>query len=979
MAELPLDQAVPRFKANEDRLDTFVNSATGYTTSGGTSVQSIQQFLASIGSNGIDFVDNAKARFGTGNDLEIYHSGSGSFIRDTGTGDLTIDGSAISIQTASAERISVSASGINVTGTVEFDGLSGTGSVTITDIADEDNMASNSATKLATQQSIKAYVDAQVGSADTLSEVLGLGNTTGGTDIAVSANDDITFADNSKAIFGAGSDLKIFHDGSNSYINEIGAGDLVLQTNGAKIGLASASPFEWLLEAVPNDAVTLYYDGSAKLATTSSGIDVTGNVVVSGTVDGRDVATDGTKLDGISTGADVTLDEISAGTNVSISAGGVISATASGGITNVVDDTSPSLGGNLSLNSHDITGTGNIDIAGTVEFDGLSGTGSVTVTDILDEDNMASNSATKLATQQSIKSYVDTQVATIPTGDITSVVAGTGLTGGGTSGAVTLNVSTLNQNTTGNAATATALQTARTIAGVSFNGTANIALNNNAITNGAGYTTNTGDITGVTAGTGLTGGGTSGTVTLNVSQGAGSGLDADTCDGLHVGTGRNNTANQIVRTDGSGYSQLGWINTTSGATSTTITRMYMGDNDGYIRYMSPANFFNQQASALLTAVKTVDGSGSGLDADTLDGVNGASYLRSDTTDYMNANLVFADNARLQIGTNTDLQLFHDGNDSYIREAGTGVLFMDSDDIHFRNGAGSNTLMQLSSDVLTMQGQLQMNGNIINDVEDIYLRDRIFHDADTDNWFQFGTDSQSFVTGGTTAVTINNNDLVCYRNLAMSGQIIDNVNHIYLGDRIFHHGDTDNYKQFTTDTQNFVTGGSTRLRLNNTGAIIYQDLYTPNKIIHSGDTDTYTQFHASNQWRVVAAGNERFEVRTDGVLVSTTLTATGDVIAYGSSDKQLKDNIKPIANAMDKISKLSGNTFDWNDKQSEYHVGTKDVGVIAQEVEAVLPEVVTTRDNGYKAVRYEKMIALLIEGMKEQQAEIDTLKAKLGDM
>lgn len=239
MAELPLDQAVPRFKANEDRLDTFVNSATGYTTSGGTSVQSIQQFLASIGSNGIDFVDNAKARFGTGNDLEIYHTGSGSFIKDTGTGDLTIDGSAISIQTASVERISVSASGIDVTGTVEFDGLSGTGAVTITDIADEDNMASNSATKLATQQSIKAYVDAQVGTADTLSEVLGLGNTTGGTDIAVSANDDITFTDNSKAIFGSGSDLEIYHSGGASWIKDEGTGQLNITTNGTDIRLAT--------------------------------------------------------------------------------------------------------------------------------------------------------------------------------------------------------------------------------------------------------------------------------------------------------------------------------------------------------------------------------------------------------------------------------------------------------------------------------------------------------------------------------------------------------------------------------------------------------------------------------------------------------------------------------------------------------------------------------------------------------------------
>ena len=85
---------------------------------------------------------------------------------------------------------------------------------------DEDNMASNSATAVASQQSIKAYVDSQVGTVDTLAEILANGNTTGGTDIAVSANDDITFTDSSKAIFGAGSDLKIYHDGSNSFIQD---------------------------------------------------------------------------------------------------------------------------------------------------------------------------------------------------------------------------------------------------------------------------------------------------------------------------------------------------------------------------------------------------------------------------------------------------------------------------------------------------------------------------------------------------------------------------------------------------------------------------------------------------------------------------------------------------------------------------------------------------------------------------------------
>ncbi|MCA8837349.1 MAG: hypothetical protein K8963_05815 [Proteobacteria bacterium] len=91
-------------------------------------------------------------------------------------------------------------------------GLSGTA------FLDEDNMASNSATKVASQQSIKAYVDSQVGTADTLAEVLALGNTTGGTDLAVSTGDDITFADSSKVIFGAGSDLQIYSDGTTGQV-----------------------------------------------------------------------------------------------------------------------------------------------------------------------------------------------------------------------------------------------------------------------------------------------------------------------------------------------------------------------------------------------------------------------------------------------------------------------------------------------------------------------------------------------------------------------------------------------------------------------------------------------------------------------------------------------------------------------------------------------------------------------------------------
>ena len=99
----------------------------------------------------------------------------------------------------------------------------------------------------------------------------------------------------------------------------------------------------------------------------------------------------------------------------------------------------------------------------------------------------------------------------------------------------------------------------------------------------------------------------------------------------------------------------------------------------------------------------------------------------------------------------------------------------------------------------------------------------------------------------------------------------------------------------------------------------------------------------------------------GVGVEGSLNVGGDVTAFASSDERLKDNIHIIPNALEKVKKLSGVTFEWNNLSDK--TGS-DVGVIAQEVEKVLPEVVTTRDDGYKAVRYEKLIPLLIEAIKE---------------
>jgi hypothetical protein len=98
---------------------------------------------------------------------------------------------------------------------------------------------------------------------------------------------------------------------------------------------------------------------------------------------------------------------------------------------------------------------------------------------------------------------------------------------------------------------------------------------------------------------------------------------------------------------------------------------------------------------------------------------------------------------------------------------------------------------------------------------------------------------------------------------------------------------------------------------------------------------------------------------------------GDVVAYYTSDKRLKDNIKPIEDPIGKIKQIGGYSFDWNDKQNTYE-GT-DFGVIAQEIEQVLPSLVQTREDGYKGVKYDKIVSLLIEAVKDQQKQIDELK------
>ena len=111
-----------------------------------------------------------------------------------------------------------------------------------------------------------------------------------------------------------------------------------------------------------------------------------------------------------------------------------------------------------------------------------------------------------------------------------------------------------------------------------------------------------------------------------------------------------------------------------------------------------------------------------------------------------------------------------------------------------------------------------------------------------------------------------------------------------------------------------------------------------------------------------------------VQITGALAVDGNITAYYSSDINLKDNIRPIESALFKVQQINGVTFDWNEKSSKIQQGKgHDVGLIAQEVEKVLPEVVVLRPDGIMAIQYEKVVPLLVESIKELTKRVEELE------
>ena len=310
--------------SGEVAIDTSAQKL--YINDSGT-VKEIGGGGSSIGGNtGVDFNDDVKVRWGTGNDLEIYHgSNNNSYIKEGGSGNLYIfsenlrienadgsesyieanNGGAVELYFNGSKKLESSSTGVTVTGGVTASGASTFGSqVTINgELYLEDNYKIN----LGNSADLKLYHDGTYSYlkntpagglylASPLTAITNLAvteniarfNADGDVELYYDASKKfettssggtltgyLSFPDNGGIKCGASADLHVYHDGNNSYISELGTGDLILNSNGNNIFLKPTGN-ETGVKIIADGAVELYYDNSLKLESTSYGVFVTG-------------------------------------------------------------------------------------------------------------------------------------------------------------------------------------------------------------------------------------------------------------------------------------------------------------------------------------------------------------------------------------------------------------------------------------------------------------------------------------------------------------------------------------------------------------------------------------------------------------------------------------------------------------------------------------------------------------------------------
>ena len=500
-----------------------------------------------------------------------------------------------------------------------------------------------------------------------------------------------------------------------------------------------------------------------------------------------------------------------------------------------------------------------------------------------------------------------------------------------------------------------------------------------------------------------------------------------------------------------------------------------------------------------------DGSSSGLDADLLDGISSASFIRSDANDNVTGHTEWQDSQEIRVGAGADGRFFHDGTNTHIRNY-TGALYMRSlshgGEIHFQseNSSGTNFTgftVQSDSNVYgvmkhnnsskvtatstgatvtgtltatafsgdgsaltgitasnadtvdslhaasfvrsdtsdTMTGNLSLDGALLmtrNATYDVWIqggastsggdaRNLAFLGTDEDSGdalyinyngeYAGGTHvgSSTLYIGGYAAWHTNNDG-------AGSGLDADTLDGVTSASFIRANA-ADDVSAHTEwqDNMHVRLGTGADMRMYHDGSHTYFDNYTGNiqirnrldngEVYIGSDNGSGTFRYAmasigsTNVWgRLYYNSSSKFNATNTGATVTGTLVATA--FTY-SSDERLKKDVSTLESSLDKIAKLRGVNFTWKDNHErpeglrirrDHVAGEEDrdateeeaniekgvqVGLIAQEVEKVFPELINVEEGtGRKSVKYGNLVAPLIEAVKELKTQNEELRARI---
>ncbi len=697
-------------------------------------------------------------------------------------------------------------------------------------------------------------------------------------------------------------------------------------------------------------------------------------------------------------------------------------------------------------NNIDLNATGEVTLTGSQTLTNKTLTSpvintSVSGTAILDEDNMSSNSDSKLATQQSIKAYVDAEVSSLVSSAPTALdtldelaaalgddanFATTTATSLGEKLVKASNLSDLTNTTTARSNLGLgSLATANNISVSNFNDAAlqtsseSFADNDTSVMTSAaiqdkiesfGYTTNTGDMTGVSI---------TASNPLDISQ-------SNTTSGSYSAT------ISLVASEFGGY-------------LADMTDLVVGGTDE-LAVLDNGTLKRKQIDEIRLTAFDATGFSSGISFDGST-ANGVLTFKDSDEATVEANLTFNGHTLTVSGDNANgINMAADGSNTnnseriFFTGSSTSCIFQQGADLSFRTGATAGSSsgtervsintngMQIHSGSLGVGVGANSNDGRITTSSHIRANNGTggcsltANDGGGNASITFNHESQVPEQDGNSARIHVNTDSSsdCHIEFEVASNVTASSSvsttdvcqmrdgSIDIQQNLRHLGDTNTLMEFGTDTISFDTGGTEALRINSSQNVGIGETSIDANLHITGSPAVIKMERAgvrairfgipSNSGKFIIADTDDLQsstaveidssrdvkfVESVGIGVTPSGTAgrldcSNDVVAFASSDKRLKENIKPLDNALDKINKINGVEFDWKkltEKEKETIHGNTghDVGVIAQEIEEVLPEVVQTRENGYKAVKYEKIVPLLIEAIKELKQEIEELK------